>query len=460
MIVRIVSRIVLLLLMVLASVAPATAREGDTLEPVQIDAPALETWPETLLHEDDVRPIEQRVREARNSGVPLAVRIIDLSLPSEDLPFQIRQYAREDFSQPISVERQQAMIESWANAEAVETSEGANDGFILLVLVPEDRTQTQAIWWIGPNALPLNGLTQENILATHAVMNSQFAEGNMPNGVFLGISEFSYNIQFGEPERLIRADLEDALFWATIPMAIGTAIAGVAIPGLAVWFSRRNTNQTAEQHPLSPWEAAALQLGRARPSIPAAMLLDSFHQGGLTPLANGGLRIEPNVSNVAVEALRAFANDDGIVDGMTMYEIESIVAPVRGEIEDRLAEVGAMTPDAHTDRIWMLLAMGLAGFLAVLSTVPSVMSMSAIGIFSIGISIIGIASGWWWLAYRSYTSPAGETMLAQWLETATPAERSAFDMVIHQDLLTDQAGGPDVTHQTQLVRQLRGFGSG
>lgn len=453
-------RVAMVLSLVIIGTGIVNAREGDTLEPITIEAPNLVTWPENLLAEDpDFRVINQRVREARNSGVPLAVRIVDLTMPENELPFQVRQYLREDFSQPLSPEQQQTIAESWVRSEAIETSDEANDGFLLLVLVPEDRTQTQAIWWIGPNALPLNGLTRENIAATQGVMNDQFAQGNMPNGVFLGVSEFSYNIQFGTPERLERSTLQDALHMAMIPMAIITALTGLAIPVLAVVLSRRNSTDAQIRDEISPWEAAALHMGRARAEIPAAMLLRAIQDGHTTPLEDGGLQISTASSNDAIEVLRPFADEDGIVDKATMYEITALTQPVREGIEQRLASIGAMTPDAVRDRCSLLVAIGIAAFMAALTTVPGVVSMSAIGVLGIVIAIAGIACGWWWLAYRRYTTPAGESLLHDWLDAADESERFAFDSAIHQHLLTEPVGGPEVTMQMQLVRRLRGLGS-
>lgn len=457
---RTLMQIAVVLSLLMGSFGTVDAREGDTLEPIAIDAPNLITWPENMLDEEpDYRIINQRVREARNSGVPLAVRIVDLSLPENELPFQIRQFLREDFSQPLSPELQQQIANAWVKSEDIETSAEADDGFLLLVLVPEDRTQTQAIWWIGPNALPLNGLTTENISATQNVMNDQFSRGNLTDGVFLGISEFSYNIQFGTPDRLERSTLQNALRISTVPLAIFSAISGVAIPVLAVVFTRQNNFGSTIKFELSPWEAAALHIGRARAEIPAAMLLDSIHNGEISALADGSLQLSSNSSNTAVELLRSFVDDNGIVDTATMYEIEALLEPVRRTIETDLMGIGAMTPDAGRDRIAMLVAMGIAAFLAMLGIVPSVLSMSAVGVLGIGIAIIGIACGWWWLAYRRYTSPAGEILLREWLESANDKDRSDFDTVVHQYLLTIPVGGPEVTIQMQLVRRLRGLGS-
>lgn len=457
---RILVHFILIFSIIVAGITTASAREGDTLEPIAIEAPNLVTWPENLLAEEpDARVINQRVREARNSGVPLAVRIVDLSLPEGELPFQIRQYMREDFSQPLSPGMKQQIAESWIRSEAIETTEEANDGFLLLVLVPEDRTQTQAIWWIGPNALPLNGLTEDNIAATQNVMNEQFAQGNMPNGVFMGVSEFSYNIQFGTPERLERSTLQNALHKATIPMAIVTSIAGIAIPVLAFVLGRRNDNSAPIQHEINPWEAAALHQGRARAEIPAAMLLDAVHKGDVSHLANGELQISSDASGREIDRLRPFADEEGIIDAVTMYEIDAITEPIRRDIERELMSIGAMTPDAVRDRNVMLIAMGIAAFMAALCIVPSVVSMSGFGVLGIAVAVIGIGCGWWWLAYRRFTTPAGEELLRNWLDAVDERERSAFDTAIHQHLLTDPAGGPEASMQMQLVRRLRGLGS-
>ncbi len=457
---RHICQLLLALMLTSISIAPAMAREGDTLEPITIDAPMLETSPENFLNGDDASTIEVRISEARNSGVPLAVRIIDMTQENSEIPFAVRSYADSDFSQPFTNEQKQEIGQAWADSEAIETSPGANDGFLLLVLVPEDRSQTQAIWWYGPNALPLNGLTAENIDATNTVMNEQFAAGNMPNGVFLGISEFSYNIQFGEPERIARTTLEDALHKAVIPLAIGTILAGLSVPILAFWLSRQNTQNTAAEIELSPWQAAALQLGRARQEIPAAMLLEHVHQGEISPTSDGGLLIDHDAKGSVVDALRPFTDAEGQVSKTAMYEIEAINVPVREDIEDSLAAAGAMTKFAKTDRTWILIAMGFATFLIVLGTVPTVMSMSAIGVFAIVTAVIGILAGWWWVSYRSYTTPAGKSLLASWLENANQEQRHLFDTVVHQSLLTDQDAGPDTSAQTDLVRKLRGLGAG
>lgn len=450
----------LLLILITLQAVPAQAREGDTLKPIEIDAPALETYPDDLLAQGDFEAIESRVYEARTSGVPLAVRIVDMTQEAPDLPVQIRQYARDDFGQPMSPERQQAMVDSWGENEVIETSEDADDGFLLLVLVPEDRTQTLAMWWMGDNALPINGLTEKNILATQDVMNEQFAAGNMPNGVYLGISEFSYNVQFGVPARLQRTEIGSALHTAVVPLAIGTTLAGLLVPALAWWLARKNTQTDDIDHVLTPWQAAAVKMKRTTPTITTAMLLEAVHKHEITPGKDGSVRLENGSGNAAVNALRPFANADGIVSPATMYEVEAITAPIRTGIENDLAAIGLFTQRVRVDRTWMLLAMGIALLIAALAVVPTVVSKSALGAGSIAIAVGGVVIGWWWLRHRSYTTPAGDALLAQWLESAAAEDRHLFDTAVHLHLLTDQVGGPNVNRQTHLVRLLRGLSAG
>lgn len=451
---RIIAVIVLVLLPMRAA-----ARAGDTLDPISINAPNLVTYPEGMFSENDFKAINGRVQEARNSGVPLAVRIIDVSQPTEDIPFAVRRYASTDFTKPLTGERKTQLLNSWIESEAIETSEGANDGFLLLVLVPEDRTMTQAIWWIGPNALPLNGLTAANIAATQTVMQQQFDNGNVANGVYLGISEFSYNIQFGEPDRLQRTTLQDALHSATTLLGIATALAGLAVPITAWWISRRPTDSTPVNADITSWEAAALHNGRATSAITAAMLLDAVHEGEATPTVEGGLLLEETAENEVLSLLRSYTNDADVVPASTMIEIDSLTMPVRDQMEDRLAQIGAFNARARVERTWMLIVMGIAVALALGAIVPTVRSMSAIGVFGIVVAGLGILYGWWWISRRRYTTSTGERLLTSWLASASPADRNRFDIATKQTYLVDQTGGPNTPLQTQLVRRLRGLGA-
>ena len=459
MIMRRIARIVVAIALLVLPCSPAYARSGDTLEPVTIDAPALETYPADLLSENDFDAVEQRAQEARNSGVPLAVRIVDVSQTAEDIPFAIRRYGSTDYTLPISAERQAQFLSAWVETEPVETSADADDGFLLLVLVPEDRTQTQAFWRIGPNALPLNSLTEANIAETQAVMQEQFAAGNMPNGVYMGISLFSYYNQFGTPERLLRSKMQDALHTATIPLGIGAALAGLAIPVVAWAISRRSASEEAIDAEITPWQAAALQQGRATGAITAAMLLDAVHAGAATPTREGGLLLHDADFNSAIALLKPFADDDGLVPASAMLEVDAITAPVRQRIEDNLAEIGAYNARALPERTTLLIWMGIAAFIAVLTVVPTVQAMSRVGVLGIAIAAIGVLFGWWWLSRRRYTTPAGRRLFEQWRASASADDLSRLYLVTAQIYLLGAPGGPNASAQTHLMRRLRGLGA-
>lgn len=456
-----ISRAAAFVLIGLIALLPAMslmARDGDTLLPVEVSAPGLKTNPESMLG-NNFEVIVQRVEEARTSGVPLAVRVVDLNQDSSQIPMPVRQLAGNDFATPLSDSQKDIILESWIDQEPIETTQGANDGFMLLILVPKDQTQAQVLWWIGPNALPINGLTAANIAGTQQVMQEQFDAGNVPNGIFLGILEFSYLIQFGESARIERTTLQDALHTAVLPLSIGTALAGLAVPGVSIWLSRRRQPGMVGNPNISPWEAAALYEGRATNVIPTAMLLDAVHRGVITPTTDGAMLInEPN-DNEAVEAIGMFANQHSQVSAQAMLEIDGIIAPITTGIEERLAEIAAFTNHAHVDRVWMQLAIGFTAFLAALSVVPTLASSSTSGVFGVAIALIGIAYGWWWLSSRSLTTPEGARLLNSWLKSASPNDRNLFDMAVNQTHLINQDGGPDTSAQRQLVRRLRGLGA-
>lgn len=454
---RIATTITVLLLMV-APALSATAREGDTLVPVTIDAPLLITYPDTFLTDNDFSAIQGRVTEARNSGVPLAVRIVDLSSNNRDVPPEIRRLIDTDLSQLTEIQIN-GITQVWIDQEPIETAPGADDGLLLLVIVPADRTQTQALWRIGPNALPLNSLTADNIAATVPTMEAQFAQRYVANGVFQGLLEFGSSIQFGVPERRESTTLQDALHTAMIPLAVVTALAGLAIPLIAWRLGRPSASEVPATATLTAWEAAAIRIGRASPAVTTAMSLDAVHEGAFRPADDGGLFLSPESDNPMVETLRPFASSEGVISRAATLEIEGITHPLRLEMEDRLASIGAFTKSARTDRTWMLLAIGINAFLIASGTIPIVVSMSAIGILGIAIAVLGIACGWWWLEHRSYTTEAGAAMLTDWLETASTEERNRFDLAVHQTFLIEHTGGPDTSAQMKLVRHLRGLGA-
>ncbi|MCO5216116.1 MAG: hypothetical protein M9934_01440 [Thermomicrobiales bacterium] len=447
-----------MLLVMLALTQSAAARDGDTLVPIEIDAPLLITFPDSLLTENDFSAIEGRIREARNSGVPLAVRVVDLSANGQDVPREIHQLPGTDLSQ-LTQAQINGTTQAWIDQEPVETTPGADDGILLLVIVPEDRTQTQAYWRIGPNALPLNSLTAGNIAATVPTMEAQFKQGFVANGVYQGLLEFGSNIQFGVPERRERTTLQDALHTAMIPLAIITAMAGVAIPLIAWRLGRKSTNVVAATETLSAWEIAAIEIGRVSPAVTTAMLLEAIHDGSVRPTDGGGLLLSPEHTGPVVDVLRPFASDHGVVPRAAVLEIEGITQPIRLEMEDHLASIGAFTDRARTDRTWILLLMGIATFLIALGIVPIVVSMSALGILGIVVAVLGITWGWWWLEHRSYTTEAGTVMMAAWLETASAADHNRFNLAVHQTFLIEQTGGPNTSAQMKLVRHLRGLGA-
>src|SRR5699024_7916707 len=123
-------------LMTVASM-PSVARDRDPLAPVfGMEAHQFEAFPPDIVAEENASAISALVDEARLFGVPVAVRVVQLPT---DQP-ALGAFDDLDPNAKVPDETMHEMARAWMSREPIESSPGAADGFLMLVVMPEDPT--------------------------------------------------------------------------------------------------------------------------------------------------------------------------------------------------------------------------------------------------------------------------------------------------------------------------------
>lgn len=456
-----------LLLMAVASL-PTSARDRDPLAPVfSMEAHQFEAFPPDIVAEENQSAIAALVDEARLFGVPVAVRVVELPT---DQP-ALGGFNDLDPNMKVPDETMSEMARAWMSREPIESSPGAADGFLMLVVMPQDPTLSNAVIETGPNALPLNGLTRQNI---DEVLSSQvlphFERNEVSQGIRTGMSVFSYNNLFGEPERLPLDGLHrDLRNFAATPFALLTTLSALGLIGLAAWVHRRPDRDTAEHGTrLSPFAAAALRRGQVDDAVVTGSVMHLVRLGAVVPGSPDAtpLRVtthvpvdDPVAGNV-LDELRRHAGTDGVLPPAAMRRLHDLMRPVRTTLQDDLARRGYFNAHARVEHAWLLLASLLVGTIALLTLLPSILSMSGFGVLAIIIAATCIVAVLIWAHQRPWTTDAGQSALDAWLADASTEERAIFDTVVNQEAIMTATGGPTAPDSVRLVRGLRGLGAG
>jgi|GEM_PF-2088435 len=465
--------LVLLLVTGLLLSTPAFVNaERDPLAPVvDMPSPQVQTIPDDLFTNEQRASLAGVVNEARLFGVPLVVRVITMPTSLQTLSDATALTGVVPTQQEIV----QRMAETWLADEAVETSEGAGDGILLLVVVPEnDHTLSTAAFATGPNALPLNGLTEEHLdRVLHDVIYPFFANDHIATGIHSGVAYLSYDNLFAVPARHQRSDQQQTLNDITSIAFTGLALIGViALGGLVFWIRRRDphSGQEADQR-LSPFEAGALTRGRVDTNVITAALLHLITIGALrVHMQKSGkmvLAIQESIpvadsfARDIMQRLAQEAGEDGLIQGASMRRIQDVLSPVGDHLQDSLATRNLFNRDARVETTWVVLASAALAAFAVFLLMPSMMAMSRLGLAAMLMIGIAVVASLLWAARRSWTSRVGQRALAEWQARPHSAtDLAIFDTIIHQHVLIDAIGGPDVPSHIQITRRLRALGAG
>ncbi len=463
------------LMLIATSVTVATGSVAAQRDPlasvVEMGSPQLETVPPTIFAPEQRDSIAGVVNEARLFGVPLVVRVIQAPTPLGLLS----EAGAIAGAAPSAQEITKRMAEEWLATEGVETSPGAEDGILLLVVIPEDNHQlTTAAFATGDNALPLNGLTQDRLhRVITTIMPPRFADNTIAAGIHSGIAHLSYDNLFAVPARLQPTEQQGRLRDLTNSVLVGmTGLGVIALGGLILWIHRRDSSRIpADGNTLSPFEAGALARGRVDEPVLTAALLHMIERGILrASMGHAGaltLAINPEITTVdpfeqqILNLLAAEAGQDGRLPNAAVRCVQDVLAPAREWLQDELARRNLFNRDAKVETLWIILGSAAVGVLALFSLVPSIVAMSRYGLFTFGIAMFMVAGALTWVARRRWTTSAGEQVLSAWLSARPhPEDAAIYDTIVHQDALLATPGGPDTEPSVRMARELRALGAG
>lgn len=464
--------LLILIAFTIAGVPVSIAAERDPLASVvDMDAPQLQTVPPSIFTSAQRDNITSVVNEARLFGVPLVVRVIRVPAPLGLLSDSTAIASAAPSAQQLT----QRLAEEWLAEEGVETSPGAEDGILLLVVIPEGNHRlTKAAIATGDNALPLNGLTRERLdNVVTDIMQPSFANNSIGAGIHSGISHLSYDNLFAVPVRLQRTDQQEKLRDLTNTVPVGIIALGVAaLGGLILWIRRRDRTRIAapDGNLLSPFEAGALARGRVDEPVVTAALLHLIDCGAIDArIQRSGelvLWVNPNVTvadpfaQEVAHRLVVEAGQDGHLPDPAMRRLQDILVPAREWLHNRLAARNLFNSDARVEAVWITLGSAALGALGLFTLVPSMVAMSHLGIFAVIIAMLAVAAALTWAVRRSWTTRAGEQRLETWLSSPRDPEiRGIHEMIVHQDALLQTPGGPDTPPPIRMVRGLRALGA-
>lgn len=454
-----------LLLLLTTLLAPtALARQRDPMAPVTgMSADEVVVFPNQLISAEKQQTIAKYVTEARTNGIPLAVRVIVWPGTYSALS----RFPDGDETTPLPQDQMQRMAAAWLQNEPIESSTGADDGILLLVAVrPTHELSSAAFAW-GPNALPVNGVTEP---ALDQVLTNQmlplFRQNTITDGIVNGVMMVGYDALFGAEERLpinqLHADLQMV---AGVPMATLTVLASVGLWGMMFWISRRPkpTGDPPASARLSPTAAAALTIGRVDDAVMAGGLLTLVDEGVLIPgspfrLVDSGPLGDSFLDDL-VAMLALERGPDGTIPAAVIRRIHDVVRSPRENLEDRLASDGLFNRDGKAELMWLVLGSLGASAIAIVSVLPSIIGTARLGIFATSFALFTVVVAMAWGTSRSWTTPRGHAAVRAWLSAATMDERLRYERMVHQDRFITNTEGWNPPARMQLARRLRGLGN-
>ncbi len=426
-----------------------------TSDPIVVEPPnlLLTTLPEdidvleqTPAFEQLMSDLRNVVNESRNYGIPFAVHVIT----DEDV----------DSERPAD----EIAADRFADAP-IETSDGADDGLLMLVIVNEsDYSATRVGFATGHNFYPRGGITPERLdYIADVQMQALFDENRIGDAVVEGATWVEWTQLFeptpNEPLTKLQEGLGTMLEpWGSLLFgALAALVLAAAIGTKALTW--RGTAATMSLDGTDAVEIGAIARGRVDRAVLAGSVIDAIDRGAVLLDNRGQLRagatpLTPR-DELLIEAIRDIETRGGAPTPAMLGRYLSTNGAARKALEDRLAAAGALDRRSPVLTVWLRCIAAVGTVIGIIALVISVLGESApslaTAIALTGISLVALI----WNEQRSWSTRAGRAALREWQGAHSSQDdrgRALYEAITGMDTIDLQS--PDRSPLTPDARKL------
>ena len=404
--------------------AVTTEHDGwDIFSHVQVTTDPVLIEPDSLLRKEDRQELEKVVNESRDFGIPFTVH----GITGEGID-------PEQSADEVAAER-------YADTP-VETSDGADDGLLMVAIVTEpDHTQTRIGFATGTNFYPRGGITPERLDYIASVQAQALIDDDRIGDAVVEAASWVEWTQLFEPTpnaplTKLQKGLGELLTpWGALLFGGLAALVLAASIGTKI-LTWRGTDSAASLDNGDAIDMGAIARGRVDRAVLAGAALDAIDRGAIAMDGQHVLRAGTAPATprdaMLIDAIDDIAARGGAPTPAMLGQRLSRDGALRRALEDNLATAGAFDRRSPVLTVWLR---GIAAAGVVLGVIGLVLSVigeaapSLAGAIALtAVSLVALI----WNEQRSWVTRTGRAALQLW-KASHPSpdgrDRAIFDTI-------------------------------